>query len=205
LILSQRKAVSRPEWVRPSQITTFLAARRILLPDEYKQGFVSNSYDRKFGHVYMHWAQIGKTLFEVWRDEGAPKLDKTVCEAITELEYYSGEFDVEWGQDVTRANKHPWYDKQQEDFHNWLTNNGMDPNNPKLSLGYLPIGKVDLERSFGTTDMFNIWNQLSTYLDIYSIEVDGIKNTFDYCWTDSDYKQQQINMMRPGYDHSSRG
>lgn len=204
LILSQRKVVSRPEWVRPSQITTFLAAHRILLPDAYRQGFVSNSYDRQFGHVYMHWAQIGKTLFEVWRDEGAPKLDKTVCEAITELEYYSGEFDVEWGQDVTRANKHPWHEKQQEDFRNWLIGNGMDPNDPKLSLGYLPIGQIDLERSFGTTDMFDIWDQLSTHLDIYSIEVDGVKNVFPYCWSDTDYKQQQINMMRPGYDYSSR-
>ena len=205
LILSQRKAYSRPEWIRPSQITTFLAAKRYILLDEYRQGFVSNSYDRQFGHVYMHWAQIGKTLFEVWRDEKAPTLDHTVCEAITNLEYYSGEFDVEWGQNVTRVDNHPWHEKQQADFRNWLIGNGLDPNNPKLSLGYLPIGQIDLERSFGTTDMFNIWNQLSMHLDIYSIEVDGVKNIFEYCWTDADYKQQQISMMKSGYDHSSRG
>jgi hypothetical protein len=66
-----------------------------------KQGFVTNGYDRQFGHVYMHWAQIGKTLFEVWRDEGAPDLTDTVCKAINSLEYYSGEFDIEWGKDVT--------------------------------------------------------------------------------------------------------
>jgi hypothetical protein len=53
--------------------------------------------------------------------------------------------------------------------------------------------------------MFSIWDQLSRHLDIYSIEVDGVKNTFDYCWNDADYKQQQIAMMRPGYDYSSRG
>jgi hypothetical protein len=66
------------------------------------------------------------------------------------------------------------------------------------------MGHIDLLRSFGTTDMFAIWDQLSSHLDIYSIEVDGVKNTFDYCWSDVDYKQQQINMMRPGYDFSSR-
>jgi len=205
LILSQRKLASTPEWVRPSQITTFLHAERYELKDEHREAFITNSYDRKFGHVYMHWAQIGKTLMEVFRDEGAPELTDTVCEAITSLEYYSGEFDVEWAKDVTRANKYPWIEKLVKEFTAWLVENGLDPQDPKLSLGYLPLGHIDLDRSFGTTDMFSIWDQLSQHLDIYSIEVDGVENTFDYCWTDADYKQQQIDMMRPGYDHSSRG
>jgi hypothetical protein len=205
LILSQRKLASTPEWVRPSQITTFLHAERYELKDEHREAFVTNSYDRKFGHVYMHWAQIGKTLMEVFRDEGAPELTDTVCEAITNLEYYSGEFDVEWAKDVTRANKYPWIEKLVGEFTAWLVENGLDPQDPELSLGYLPLGHVDLDRSFGTTDMFSIWDQLSTHLDVYSIEVDGVKNTFEYCWTDKDYKQQQIDMMRPGYDFSSRG
>ncbi len=205
LILSQRKDVVQPQWVRPSQITTFLHAERYLLKEEHRQGFVDNGYDRCFGWVYMHWAQIGKTLFEVFRDENAPKLTDTVCEAITHLEYYSSEFDIEWGKDVTSTSEFIWHDKEQQSFKAWLIENNLDPKNPKLSLGYLPIGEVDLERSFNTTDMITIHNILSRYLDIYSIEVDGIKNTFDYCWTDADYKQQQIAMMRPGYDYSSRG
>jgi len=205
LILSQRKLASTPEWVRPSQITTFLHAERYELKDEHREAFVTNSYDRKFGHVYMHWAQIGKTLMEVFRDEGAPELTDTVCEAINSLEYYSGEFDVEWAKDVTRANKYPWIENLVKEFTAWLVENGLDPQDPKLSLGYLPLGHVDLLRSFGTTDMFSIWDQLSQHLDVYSIEVDGVKNMFEYCWTDEDYKQQQIDMMRPGYDFSSRG
>jgi hypothetical protein len=205
LILSQRKARVQPEWIRPSQITTFLHAERYKLEDVHRQGFVTNGYDRKFGHVYMHWTQIGKTYFEVWRDEGAPKLDHTICEAITELEYYSGEFDIEWAKSVTSADKYPWHEIEQGAFKAWLVNNGIDPQDSKLSLGYLSIGKVDLERSFGTEDMYEIWDQLSDHLDIYSIEIDQVKNTFKYCWSDVDYKQQQIDMMRPGYDFSSRG
>jgi hypothetical protein len=204
LILSQRKARVQPGWVRPSQITTFLHAQRYALDDEHSQGFVTNEYDRRFGHVYMHWAQIGKTLFEVWRDEGAPKLDSTVCEAITNLEYYSGEFDVEWGRDVTLEMGYPWHNKEQQEFKDWLIANNLDPTDSKLSLGYLPIGHVDLEQSFDTTDMIKIHDLLGTYLDIFSIEIDGVKNTFDYSWTDADYKQQQIDMMRSGYDYSSR-
>ena len=205
LILSQRKLAVDPYWIRPSQITTFLNADRYDLTDEHRQGFVTNGYDRVLGGVYMHWAQIGKTLFEVFRDEGAPKLTDTVCEAITELRFYSGEFDVEWGNDVVYSGKHPWHDQEQATFVNWLVQNGLDPLDPKLSLGYLPIVQVDLHRSFGTSNCQEIWNQLEQHLDIYSIEVDGIKNIFEYCWTDADYKQQQIDMMRPGYDFSSRG
>jgi hypothetical protein len=205
LILSQRKEKVVPQWVRPSQITTFLHAERYALTDEHRQGFVSNGYDRSFGTVYMHWTQIGKTLFEVWRDEGAPELTDTVCEAITHLEYYSGEFDIEWGKDVTLKMGYPWHNKEQQEFKDWLQKQGLDPNDPKLSLGYLPVGQVDLTMSFGNSNMFEIWDKLSDHLDIYSVEANGVKQIFDYCWSDADYKQQQIATMRTGYDFSSRG
>jgi hypothetical protein len=182
LLLSQRKARTNPEWVRPSQIITFNNRKRYKLTDEHRQGFLTNGFDRQFGHVYMHWTQIGKTLIEVFRDEDAPDLDKSTCEAITHLQYYSGEFDLEWAKSVTREDS--WHKQEQIEFENWLLNNSFDPKNSQLSLGYLLLGKVDLDRSFGTQDMISIWRQLETHLDIYSIEVDGVKNTFDYCWND---------------------
>jgi hypothetical protein len=171
LILSQRKARIAPEWIRPSQITTFFNAPRYQLTDEHRQGFLTNGYDRKFSHVYMHWSQIGKTLYEVWHDEGAPDLNETTCDAITHLQYYSGEFDIEWGRDVIRNKNCPWHDEQQLLFENWLLKNGLDPNDPKLSLGHLSIGQVDLERSFGTTNIQEIWAQMSNKLDIKNIQV----------------------------------
>lgn len=205
LVLSQRKQATFPDWVRPSQITTFLHAERYDLTDEHRQGFLKNGYDRKFGHVYMHWTQIGKTLFEVFRDEHAPDLTSTTCEAINSLIFYSGEFDVEWGNDVVYGKYSHWHDKEQDDFNRWLIKNNLDPNDPQLSLGYLPIGKVDLQEAFGTNDPIKIRDILGKYLDIYQIEIDDVTNTFDYCWNDPDYKQNQIDMMRPGYDYSSRG
>ena len=206
LCLSQRKQATTPQFVRPSQITTFLHADRLDLKDEHRNGFVTNGYDRVFGGVYMHWTQIGKTLFEVFRDEHAPELTDTVCEAITELKYYSGEFDVEWGQDIVYGSEdQPWHTAQLDEFYTWLANNNRDKNDPKLSLGYLPMGQVNLKSSFGTRHPETIQQILSNHLDIYKIEINNTVGTFNYCWTDLDYKQQQINMMRPGYDHSSRG
>jgi hypothetical protein len=204
LVLSQRKARVLPFWVRPSQITTFLNATRHDLKDEHRRGFVTNGYDRVLGGVYMHWAQIGKTLYEVFRDEGAPELTETVCSAITHLQYYSGEFDIEWGNDVTYPGKQPWHAQEQQEFRKWLSRNGLSHTDPKLSLGYLPIGQVDLQNSFGTTNYQSIWDTLSNHLDIYKIEVDNVSATFNYCWTDADYEQQQIDRLRPGYNYHTR-
>jgi hypothetical protein len=204
LILSQRKLKTLPYWVRPSQITTFLNAPRHSLTDEHRKLFTVNGYDRVLGGVYMHWTQIGKTLFEVWRDENAPVLTDTVCEAITHLQYYSGEFDIEWGNDVVYDGPHPWHTMEIDQFATWLNKNDMDIRDPKLSCGYLPLAQVDLVGSFGTTNSETIWDILSMHLDIYKIEVDGVSGTFDYSWVDTDYKQMQIDMMKPGYDYSSR-
>ncbi len=204
LVLSQRKQNIAPEWIRPSQITTFLHAERHELTLEHRQGFASNGYDRKFGHVYMHWTQIGKTLYEVYRDESAPELTDTVCEAISELKFYSGEFDVELGRDLTHGGDDQWYTEMMDGFYTWLERNGKDRNDPMLSLGHLELGSIPLKESFGAIEHDTIWNLLGNHLDIYSIEVDGVSNTFEYCWSDLDYKQKQIDMMRPGYDYSSR-
>lgn len=202
LILGQRKARSDPFWVRPSQITTWINAPRLDLRPEHREGFRTNGYDRVLGGVYLHWAQIGKTLMEVFRDEGAPELTATVCEAITHLRYYSGEFDIEWGNDVTYGHGHAWHDQMIDRFHQWLVGNHKDPRDLDLSLGYLPVAQVDLHSSFGTQDYKVIWDILGQHLDIYSVEIDGVRACYEYCWSDQDYEQQQINRMKPGYDYS---
>ena len=204
LMLSQRKKLTAPEWVRPSQITTFLNAERIEFPNEFKTTFDETRYDRKFGEVYLHWTQIGKTLYEVYRDERGIDVDQATCDAITHLRYYSGEFDIEWAQDVIFNGPHPWYTTEMSGFRSWLKHNRFDPNNPEYNFGYHPIGQVDLIKSFGTDNYQEVWPILSQYLDIYQISAGNAVATFDYNWTDSDYYQQQINIMKPGYDHSAR-
>jgi len=203
LMLSQRKKKTAPDWVRPSQITTFLNARRYEYPAELKQPFHESEYDRRLGEVYLHWSQIGKTLYEVFRDEKGADIDQVVCDAITHLRYYSGEFDIEWARDVCYNGEHPWYTDEMAKFRPWLERNGFDPANKEYNYGYHPVGKVDLNRSFGTEDTEKIWNLLSTHLDIYKISAGNIEVTYDYSWTDDDYYQQQIEKLKPGYDYSS--
>jgi hypothetical protein len=204
LMLSQRKARDLPDWVRPSQITTFLNAPRLEFPDALKTTFDETRYDRRFGEVYLHWTQIGKTLFEVYRDEGGVDVDQATCDAITHLRYYSGEFDIEWAQDVCFDGPHPWHTQELTGFREWLVRNGFDLNNTEYNYGYHAVGQVDLQASFGTTDFRQVWPMLSRYLDIYRIDAGGCFATYDYSWTDADYYQQQIAQLKPGYDHSSR-
>ena len=185
LVLSQRKHILLPEWTRPVQITTFDHARRFDLTDQHRELFAINGFDRKLGGVYMHWAQIGKTLFEVFRDEHAPVLTDAVCEAITPLRYYSGEFDVEWGRDIT-AGAFEWHDKQMSEFNAWLISNNIDPTNTKHSLGYLPVANVDLMGAFGTTSPEEIWNILGDFLNVRRIEGAEYAVNYNYTWREQD-------------------
>ena len=205
LMLSQRKKATDPEWIRPSQITTFLNAPRYEFPRDHKTTFEESRYDRKFGEVYLHWTQIGKTLYEVYRDEAGVDVDQATCDAITHLRYYSGEFDIEWAQDVIFNGPHPWHTREMAGFREWLVRNGFDIHNPAYNYGYHPVGQVNLQKSFGTTNYTDVWSILSHYLDIYSITVDETTCFYNYTWSDSDYYQQQIEMLTPGYDYSSRG
>jgi hypothetical protein len=209
LMLSQRKKATLPEWVRPSQITTFLNCPRYEFPTIHRSTFKESAYDRRFGEVYLHWTQIGKTLFEVYRDEKGVDVDQATCDAITHLRYYSGEFDIEWAQDVCYNGPHPWYTKEMSGFRGWLERNGFDAEDPQYNYGYHPVGQVDLQASFGTTDYREVWPKLSTHLDIYSIQCDDgsgnvLRSVYPYNWTDKDYYDQQIERLKPGYDYSSK-
>ena len=199
--LTNRKKAYEPEWQRPSQITTFLNAPRLDLQDKDYELFVQNRYDREFGGVYLHWAQVGKTHFEVFRDEDGQDIDAATCSAINCLKYYSGEFDVEWGQTVT-GDKYDWYQREIDQFKNWLGRNGMDWMDPKNALGYIKIGQIDFEKSFGTKDFFKIIETVGNHLDIYKIITPDTEQTYEYVWSDDNYKQMQIDFLKPGYDWS---
>ena len=126
---------------------------------------------------------------------------KSIC--LNALKYYTGEFDIEWGKDVTENNA-PWYAQEQKEFYDWLDRNRFDKQDPKLALGFIKIGQCNLEKSFGTDDPQQIWHVLSKYLDVYKITIDEVSRTFEYVWSQPDFKDQQIEIMKPGYIWSSQ-
>ena len=167
---ADRKKAMEPEWSRPSQITTFLNAPRHNLHEEDFELFKQNRYDRELGGVYLHWSQVGKTLYEVFRDEHAPKMTDALCSEINHQRYYSGEFDIEWGQTITEQ-KYDFKKQEMDEYRAWLKDNNYDWNDPKLSLGYIKIGQVDLQRTFGTSATFKeIHDTMTNNLNITNIK-----------------------------------
>ena len=173
------------ENLRPTNIMSWKNAPKHDLTDEHRKLFAANAFDSELGGVYMHWCQIGKRLDEVFKDEGAPDLvftDPTDirtkqeeggahCEAITALRYYSGEFNINWGRDMTRRNNNYWL-KWHEEFYEWLERNGIDSTDPKMSLGQLPVGKVKMAESFGTSDPLKVWDILKNHMFVKGVEID---------------------------------
>ena len=204
-VLSYRKKIIDPDWVRPSQITTFLNAPRRNLHDEDFELFKENRYDRELGGVYLHWSQVGKTLFEVFRDEGAPKMTEALCSEINHQKYYSGEFDIEWGETITEDN-YSFKKDEMDLFRKWLKENNYDWNDPRLSLGYIKIGQVDLARSFGEGKTFKqIYAKMSDNLNIKKIKNmnSSVECEYPYNLDSDDWKQIQIEGLKSGY--KSRG
>ena len=203
---ADRKKAIEPEWMRPSQITTFLNAPRYDLHREDFELFKQNRYDRELGGVYLHWSQVGKTLYEVFRDEHAPKMTDALCSEINHQKYYSGEFDVEWGQTITEAD-HRFKKEEMDSYRAWLEENEYDWNDPKLSLGYIKIGQVDLQRTFGTdADVQDIYKVMNNNLNITSIRtITGPSIECDYPYTleSDDWKQIQIEGLKQGYESRS--
>jgi hypothetical protein len=203
---ADRKNAFEPEWMRPSQITTFLNAPRYDLHEEDFELFKQNRYDRELGGVYLHWSQVGKTLYEVFRDEHAPTMTDALCSEINHQKYYSGEFDIEWGQTIAEeTNK--FKKEEMNEYRAWLKENNYDWEDPKLSLGYIKIGQVDLQRTFGSSATFKeIYETMSKNLNISNIKTMSnrtIECEYPYTLDSDDWQQIQMESLRKSYESRS--
>ena len=204
-VLSYRKSIVDPLWMRPSQITTFLNCPRYDLHEQDFELFKQNRYDRELGGVYLHWSQVGKTLYEVFRDEHAPKMTEALCSEINHQKFYSGEFDVEWGDTITEQT-HDFKKIEMDEYRNWLSDNNFDWNDPKLSLGYIKIGQVDMKLAFQNRPFMEVYNKMKTNLNIKSMHIVGMQtfeNNFPYSLDSDDWKKIQIEGLKKGYESRS--
>lgn len=188
--LSYRKKKYAPEWQRPSQLMCWLGAPRFALEPEDFEYFGVDTLMRPIGGVFVGINKaVGKHHWEVYQDEGRDsrigELTTTVLNSQTEA---SGDFDIEWAQDTKG---HPWMHNDIAGFRQWLLNNGLDPDDKKLTIGHPQVGQVDLKRSFDTTDFQKIWSLLNQSLDVVEISTSAQTAHYDYHWRDTDY----INFM----------
>jgi len=196
--LSYRKEIEAPEWQRPSQLMCWLHAPRFVLDDEDHELFGIETLNRPLGGVFVGVNKaVGKHHWEVFNDEGKDsrvgELTTTTLRSQTEA---AGDFDIEWAND---PGNHHWQKTKLEEFRQWLVDNGFGPQDKSLTIGHPQIGQVDLIRSFGTEDYRNIWEQLNTHQDVYSVRTSTAKSTYDYRWDDPDFISRQLEIISKGH------
>lgn len=124
-------------------------ARRPLCDEDY-QHF---SFPHEFGHVRLHYVQLGKTPFDVFQDQ-----DPHVTEDnIQGQHYFSGSFDLVIGPD---SNPEHFQEHRFRPFLQWLQARGQNPiqgkyyvdsRGVKHGLGYLKVATTPLDQFQGRT------------------------------------------------------
>lgn len=192
--LSWRKKHTAPEWQRPSQLMCWLQAPRFKLESADLELFGIDTISRPLGAVYVGVNKaIGKHHWEVFQDEGRDsrigELTTTTLSSQTEA---AGDFDIEW---ANNPGAYGWQKKQLAEFRDWLISNGLDPEDPALTIGHPQVAQVDLTRSFGTQDYRKIWAVLNTHLNVSAIRTSTAQAEYPYHWWDINYKELQIQCL----------
>lgn len=192
--LSYRKQIEAPDWQRPSQLMCWLDSPRFTLDEQDYELFGVETINRPTGGIFVGVNKsVGKHHWEVYIDEGRDsRVDELTTSSLISQTEAAGDFDIEWAQDPA---SYDWQISRLDEFRQWLTSNGFDPNDKKLTIGHPQVGQVDLLRSFGTQDFREIWQKLDNYLDVYSVCTSKHKATYDYRWNDPDYTERQIAVI----------
>lgn len=198
--LSYRKELEAPAWCRPSQLMCWLHAPRFELDSDDYELFGVETISRSTGGVFIGVNKaVGKHHWEVFHDEGRDsRIGELVTSTLRSQTEAAGDFDIEWGQNPAG---HPWQEKELADFRSWLAANGFDPTNKALTIGHPQVAQVNLMSSFGTEDLPTIWQQLNTHLDVYQIRTNQACATYNYHWSDADFKQRQVNIINQGHSN----
>jgi hypothetical protein len=199
LVLSMRKAVSAPEWRRPSQIMCWLNAPRFSLDENDYELFGIESLNRPLGGVFAGVNKaVGKHHFEVFQDEGSrgSRVSELVTTALRSQTEAAGDFDIEWAND---PGKYHWQIKTLREFRQWLIDNGFDPEDKTLTIGHPQVGQVNLIKSFESDNYAEIWKKLGDHLNVLNIRTGQESATYNYNWSDVDYIEQQVAQISKGY------
>jgi hypothetical protein len=172
----------------------WLGAPRFVLDAEDYELFGIETINRSLGGVYVGVNKaVGKHHWEVFQDEGRDsRLSELTTTSLRTQTEAAGDFDIEW---ANNPGTFPWQIKQLKEFREWLTANGIDPEDKMLTIGHPQVAQVDLLRSFGTEDYREIWLQLNTHLNVHAVRTSTASAVYEYCWSDPDYMEKQIKCL----------
>jgi hypothetical protein len=195
--LSYRKELDAPDWKRLSQLMCWLNAPRFMFDENDYELFGIETLNRPLGGVFVGVNKaVGKHHWEVFNDEGRDsKITQLTTSTLRSQTEAAGDFDIEWGRN---PGEFDFQKRKLSEFRHWLINNGFDPDDKALTIGHPQVGQVDLMKSFGTTEHQQIWDDIATHLDVYSIKTRDAYAEYDYHWSDTNFISNQITIIEKG-------
>lgn len=143
---------------KPAVLASFYGAPRGFLEGDDFREF---SLETRFGDVFLHYCQLGKTHLEAFNDRD----DHIDVSNINGLRYYTGEFDLylrpEMASDAFKL--------MRESFDNWLRQRGFDPKDPKLALGHAKIAELSKKTRTLIPDSKTALELLAAQSDLFRI------------------------------------
>lgn len=126
----------------PRIVVTFDKRKKMMLDDD---DYVHFTLIRKFGEVYINYCEVGKPLYDVYKDD-----DDIVGEDnIRPLKWYSPDFTAYFHNrpkervEVFLNGMDSWWNKN----HNYLTALGFTKGDPKNAIGNIPVAMLDTNLS----------------------------------------------------------
>ncbi len=121
--------------------------------------------ERKFGDVYLHYSQLGKTFEEAYADNDDIVNDKN----INGHRYFTGEFDLYLGPD-TDLN---YLKSHRKNLYRWLESKGVSPHDPRLCLGEAKVAKLIPSSSQQDWDLHRFQKEIGMRENVLSISLRG--------------------------------
>ena len=118
---------------------------------------------RDFGGLYLHYCDVGKPLLDAFFDN-----DEVVGMGnIRPLQFISADFDVFFGKPTKKL-----FDLDfKKRFQAWVSKMGLDPSDPKLSIGYVKVGQLIPDTRIRWIDQPDFLRMISPYLNVKRIAI----------------------------------
>jgi hypothetical protein len=118
---------------------------------------------REFGGIYLHYCEVGKQVLDAYFNQ-----DDIVGEDnVRPLQYVAASFDIFFG----RSTKPSFELDFKKKFNAWLIDKGLDPRDPKLSIGYLKVGQLVIDNRLKSLSRPAFLDFISGHLDVKMVKV----------------------------------
>lgn len=145
----------------PRIVCTFQPKKRQLLSDSDYKHF---TLVRKFGEVYINYCEVGKPLYDVFKDND----DIVGQDNIRPLKWFSPDFTISFydrlqnNVDIFLTKMNSWWDLNEEK----LNKLGFSKNDPKNAIGNIPVAKLKTNQ-----DRLTILNSINDHYSLNHIEI----------------------------------